>query len=295
MRQVELEENNPVRAVVRIDGDLAGVAITQRVFLHRGVKRIDLENTVDWRQNKFLKIEQLFPYENPQAQIRYGIPFGSAAGSDILPNSGPHAGDEVSRDEWQLWRQIQDWIFAGTPEGGITVAADRQLMILGDGVIRAGLLRGTYSSLGVTRGGKSVLVQVPPAGTYVFRYSLSSGPGDWAAAKSYRLGLGFSAPLIPVTSADRLSSKSLPPSQSFCSLAAENLVVSAVKKAQRDGAIVLRVVEMEGARAQTPVEFLGRTAALRAVNLLEEEGRTGDQDLLRVAPYEISTVRLQIK
>jgi len=180
--RVETEENNPVRfvlrsrataengTVVRIDGDLGGVAITQRMFLHRGVKRIDLENTVEWKQNKFMKIEQLFPYNNPpvesleverEAKIRYGIPFGSAAGSDILPNSGPHAGDEVSRDEWKGWRQIQDWIFAGTAEGGITVAADRQLMILGDGVIRAGMLRGTYSSLGVNRGGKSCLVQVP--------------------------------------------------------------------------------------------------------------------------------------
>jgi len=290
--QVEVEENNPVRTVVRIVGDLGGVAVTQRLFLHRGVKRIDLENTVDWKQNRFMKIEQLFPYDDPEAKIRYGIPFGSAEGSDILPNSGPHAGDEVSRDEWKLWRQIQDWIFAGTAEGGITIAADRQLMILGDGVIRAGMLRGTYSSLGVNRGGKSVLIQVPPAGTYVFRYSLSSGKGDWAAAKSYRVGMEFSSPLIPVTSADGLSSKSLPPNRSFCSLEADNLVVSAVKKAERDGAIVLRIFEMEGSQAQTPVEFLGRTPALSEVNLLEEELNQKPQQALRVNPYSIKTIKL---
>jgi len=290
--RAEVEENNPVRTVVRIDGDLAGVAITQRLFLHRGVKRIDLENTVDWKQNKFMKIEQLFPYDDPEAKIRYGIPFGSAAGSDILPNSGPHAGDEVSRDEWKGWRQIQDWIFAGTAQGGITVAADRQLMILGDGVIRAGMLRGTYSSLGVNRGGKSTLVQVPPAGTYAFRYSLSSGKGDWRAAKSYRMGMGFSSPLIPATSADGLSSKPLPATRSFCSLDADNLVLSAVKKAERDDAVVLRVFEMEGSQAQTPIEFLGRRSGLRTVNLLEEQDRSSDQETLRLNPYEISTVRL---
>jgi len=38
-------------------------------------------------------------------------------------------------------------------------------------------------------------------------------------------------------------------------------VVSAVNKAERDGAIVLRVFEAEGAAAQTPVEFLGRKHA----------------------------------
>jgi hypothetical protein len=295
VRRLDVEENNPVRTVLRIDGDLAGVAITQRVFLHRGLKRIDLENTVDWKQDKFMKIEQLFPYDDPQAQIRYGIPFGSAAGSDILPNSGPRAGDEVPRDEWKTWRQIQDWIFAGTPEGGITVAADRQLMILGDGVIRAGMMRGTYSSLGVNRGGQSFLVQVPPVGTYVFRYSLSSGRGNWAAAKSYRLGMGFSAPLIPVTSVDRLSSKSLPAAQSFCSFGADNLVVSAVKKAEHEEAVVLRIFEAEGSQARTPIEFLGHRCGFRAVNLLEEDDRSGEQETLRVNPCEISTVRLVLK
>ncbi|MCL5280375.1 MAG: glycosyl hydrolase-related protein [Planctomycetes bacterium] len=293
--QVELEENNPVRTVVRLQCDLAGVPITQRLFLYAGLKRIDLENTVDWKANKFLQLEQLFPYTDPQAKVRYGIPFGSAADTDLFPKCGPHAGDEVPYDEWKTWRQIQDWIYAGTAEGGLTIAADRQFMMLGEGVIRAGMLRGAFQSTGITRAGKPSLLTVPPAGTYVFRYSLSSAKGTWAAAKSYRAGMAFNTPLIPVSSVDPLAQKPLPPTHSFCSLAAENLVVSAVKKAERDGAIVLRLFEMEGTRAQTPVEFLGRKTAVRAVNLLEEEDPAGAQEILRVKPYEISTVRLVLK
>jgi alpha-mannosidase len=104
--------------------------------------------------------------------------------------------------------------------------------------------------------------------------------------------MAFSTPLIAVSSVDVLAEKPLPPTHSFCSLSADNLVVSAVKKAEHDGAIVLRVFEMEGARVQTPIEFLGHKSGFRAVNLLEEEGRSGDQEILRVNPYEISTVRL---
>ncbi len=293
--QVELEENNPVRTIVRLHCDLAGVPVTQRLFLYAGLKRIDLENTVDWKANKFLQLEQLFPYPDPQARVRYGIPFGSAADTDLFPKCGPHAGDEVPYDEWKTWRQIQDWIYAGTAEGGLTVAADRQFIMLGEGVIRAGMLRGAFQSTGITRAGKPFLLTVPPAGTYVFRYSLSSGKGTWAAAKSYRAGMAFNTPLIPVSSVDPLAQKPLPPTHSFCSLATDNLVVSAVKKAEHDGAIVLRIIEMEGTRVQTPVEFLGRKAAFRPVNLLEEEARASDQDILRVNPHEISTVRLVLK
>jgi alpha-mannosidase len=105
----------------------------------------------------------------------------------------------------------------------------------------------------------------------------------------------FSNPLLPVNALDDLSAKSLPPTRSFCALAADNLVVTALKKAERDDAIVLRVVEMDGVRAETPVEILGAKRSFRTVNLLEEGTGPGDQQALQVKPYEISTVRLPLK
>jgi alpha-mannosidase len=295
VNRVEIEENNPVRTVLRIDGDIAAIPITQRLSLYRALKRIELENIVDWRQGRFMKIEQLFPYESPEAQIRYGIPFGSVTSSDVMPDTGPHFGDEIPREIWRQWRQIQDWIFVGATEWGITICADRQLITLGEGVIRAGMLRSSYSPVGIARGDKPFLRQFPPAGKYVFRYLLSSGKGGWAAAKSYRAGLAFSNPLIPVSAVDELSEKPLPPTRSFCALAGDNLVITALKKAEGDGGVVLRVVEMEGARAETRLEFLGRRRNFREVNLLEEETRPGDQETLRLKPHEISTIRLNVK
>jgi alpha-mannosidase len=293
--RVEVEENNAVRAVLRIDGELAGIPVTQRLLLPGGLKKIDLENTVDWRQGRFMRIEQLFPYQHPGAQLRYGVPFGSVAGADIMPNAGPHFGDEIPRELWQQWRQVQDWVFVGDSEWGVTICADRHLLTLGEGVIRVGMLRSSYSPVGIVREDKPFLRQFPPAGKYVFRYSLSSGKGDWAAAKSYRAGMAFSNPLLPVNALDDLSAKSLPPTRSFCALAADNLVVTALKKAERDDAIVLRVVEMDGVRAETPVEILGAKRSFRTVNLLEEGTGPGDQQALQVKPYEISTVRLPLK
>lgn len=290
--QVEIEENNPVRAIARLKCDLAGVPITQRVFIYRGLKRVDLENTVDWKGNKFLQLEQLFPYTDPRARIQYGIPFGSAAGTEMFPNCGPRAGDEVPYDEWKTWRQIQDWIYAGTGEDGLTIAADRQFIMLGDGVIRAGMMRGAYQSTGITRAGKPFLLPVPPAGIYVYRYSLFSGKGNWATAKSYRHGMSFSNPLIPVSSVDELADKPLPPTKSFGALGADNLVLTALKKAERDDSLILRFVEMEGIPAEPAVELLGRTSGFREVNLLEEEEGRAGQANPRIKPFEIRTVRL---
>ncbi len=295
VRRVEVEENSPVRTVVRIDGGIADVPVTQRLTLYQGFKRIDLENVVEWSQGRFMKLEQLVPYEHPGAELRYGIPFGSAAATDVMPGTGPQFGDEVPREVWKQWRQIQDWVFAGTDEWGLTLTADRQLITLADGVLRAGMLRSSFSPVSIVRDDKPFLRQFPPAGRYVFRYSLSSGKGNWAAAKSYRAGMAFANPLVAVTAVDELSQKTLPPSRSFVTLAADNLVVTALKKAERGDGLVLRAVEMEGSRAEGALQVLGSTRPFRAVNLLEEPTGPAAEETLRVKPYEISTVRLSTK
>jgi len=295
VRQVEVEEDNPARAVMRIDGNVGGVPIVQRVFLYGGIKRVDLESIVDWKDGSLMKLEQLFPYEQQDAHIRYGIPFGSTDVNDIMPNTGPGKGDEISAEKWRTWRQIQDWIFVGYSDWGLHIAADRQSLTLDDGVIRVGMMRGTYCTQDLTQGKKTVLARVPPPGTYVFRYSLYSGKGPWTAARSQRAGMAFSSPLIAVSNVDDLSTKSLPPTQSFCSLEAQSLIVTALKKAEVNGDIVLRAFETDGREAQATVEFLGRERRVRPVNLLEEQAGAADQAVWRLKPYEIGTVRLSTK
>ncbi len=292
--RVQAEENNPVRTIVRIEGDVAGVPIVERLFLYAALKKIDFETTVEWKPGRLMRLERRFPYEQKDAQVRYGIPFGSSGQADILPNSGPHLRDEVPKEEWQTWRQIQDWMFVGNASEGFTLSADRQLIFLAPGAIHAGMLRGTYSSQQFVRDGERRLFPMPQAGTYNFRYSFTSGKGDWAAARSYRAGAAFANPLIPVTTVNELTARQLPPTHSFCRLEAGNLVVGSIKKAEQDGSIVVRVHEMDGAAARTPVEFLGAKRNFQPVNMLEEAGQ-GDRQILDLQPYEIGTIQIRVK
>jgi alpha-mannosidase len=292
---VELDETGPVQTVMRITGDVGGIPIVQRVTLYQGLKRVDLEDRVDWRPGRSMNIEQVFPLQQPNVEVRNGTPFGSVAAEDMMPNAGPRNGDEVPKDVWRRWRQIQDWVFAGTREWGFTVSADHQFLTVGDSAIRAGMLRGTrFTPVNVVGGGRPFQILSPPAEVYVFHYSFTSGRGDWAAARSWRAGMAFSTPLIPVSSANELSQKSLPPMRSFCSLDADNLVITALKKADGDGAIMLRVFEIRGDTAESRVRFLGQDRKFRAANLLEEVGPMQEEEVLRLGPYEISTVKLAI-
>ena len=152
---VELEENGPVQTVMRITGDIAGVPIVQRLTLYQGLKRVDIEDRVDWKPGRSMNIEQVFPLPQSNMEVRNGTPFGSVAAAEMMPNAGPRNGDEVPRDTWKRWRQIQDWVFAGTGEWGFTVSADHQFLTVDDSALRAGMLRGTrFSPVNVVRGGR---------------------------------------------------------------------------------------------------------------------------------------------
>jgi alpha-mannosidase len=294
VNETAVEENDAVRTVYKLSGSVADIPIVQRLILYQDLKRLDIENSLDWKEPRYVKVEQLFPTQPSNTQMFYGIPFGANSVKNIMPGTGPQAGDEIQRGAWEKYRMIQDWVFAGTPEWGVTVAADHQLVELEDGLIRANMIRGQrYTSVKIVRGDEVASIQYPVKGHYLFRYSFSSGPGDWKAFRSYQFGMGFNNGLVPVSVVDEISSKSLPPTHSFCSLQSDNLVISALKESETDRSIILRVYEIQGAKAETPVTFLGQQRAFRETNLLEQELSPGVQNALRVNPNEIKTIKLQ--
>lgn len=292
--RVDVEENNGVRATLKIVGHLADIPVTQRLSLWQGLKRLDIENTVDWRKVRYLRIEQVVPYQIHDARIQYGVPFGSNAAENLIPNSGPHFWDEISKDSWLNARHIQDWISAGAPDWELTMATDHQFVRLDGGVFRGEMLRGTKAtSVKIVSDNGVDSMHYPPPGTYTFKYSITSGSGDWRTRKSYRTGLNFNNPLLPVSVVDDVTHKTLPPSQSFLEASSENIVLSAVKKAGRGSDIIVRWYENEGVAANPNVLFLGKPVNAEPVNLLEEPAAKGVATGLR--PFEIKTLRLPVR
>ncbi|MBV9180055.1 MAG: hypothetical protein JO356_01975 [Acidobacteria bacterium] len=288
-----LEENSPIQTIFKLLGNVGGIPVVQRLILYKSLKRLDIENSVNWNEARLLNIEMLIPVAQ-NAEIHYGVPFGVASMQDLVAGSGPRAEDEIQRDSWQKYRTIQSWITASTAEGQLTVAADHPLVKIEEGLIRANMVRGQrYTSVRIVRHGTEVSsIQFPPPGQYVFRYSLSSGSGDWKMAHPYQIGKNFVSPLIAVSVVDEISAKSLPAIYSFASVEEGNLVISALKKSEDDGSLILRLYETAGTSIETSVKFMGNTGVFRETNLLEENAASSDQTIVRFKPFEIKTLRL---
>lgn len=292
---VRLVRNGAEETVFEIEGNVGGEPITQKLTLYRDIPRIDLEDTIHWTPGRAMEIQQVFPVDMPGAEVRNGVPFGSVSEAEMMPNAGPRAHDEVPTEVWKGWRDIQNWICSSTAEWHLNISADHQLFTVDKDAIRGDMIRGTtFNQLRTYQDGKPVPVKQPTPGDYVFRYSISSGKGNWAAAKTWRQGMGFNNPLMAVVSEDELSPKTLPPEQSFLSVSGDTLVVSALKKADKGDGIIVRLFEEAGEHPDTGINFLGQERSFTKVNLLEEGSAHAVEKTLHVEPYKIDTVELPI-
>jgi alpha-mannosidase len=299
VNEIAVKENNNVRTVIQIKGAVADIPVTQILTLYNDLKQLDIENIVEWKNQipRFVRVRQVFPNAWKDSKIHYGIPFGANSADNIMPGAETKRNDEITNESWKNSRLIHDWIHAGTENEGLTIATDHQQIRFADEVINAEMIRGTrYVSVKVKPGAGDLTSRFyPPAGNYVFHYSLSSGAGNWKKGKSYRSGMNLTNPLIPISVADEISSKSLPPTKSFCSVQQDNVVISAFKKADLSSSVVLRMYEIEGSPIKTYMKFMDKQISFNEVNLLEEDiDRTIRQEL-QGGPNEIKSIKLNLK
>ena len=132
-------------------------------------------------------------------------------------------------------------------------------------------------------------------GHHHFHYALYPHAGTWKDALTVRHGYEYNYPLTAVVTTAHAGS--LPAEHSFASVEPENVVLTAVKKAEDANGLIFRVYEWAG--KETTAEFHvppGATGAT-VTNLMETpEGEplavAGDVVKVPIHPYEILTIRV---
>jgi len=129
--------------------------------------------------------------------------------------------------------------------------------------------------------------------SHTFEYALQPHDGDWRQAEMYKQAQEFHHLPISVR-AD--SSGELPQEFSFIKISPNNLILSALKKAEDSDDVVLRFFETRGEATEAEVTLFRAIKRLSFLDLLEKE----EYDLpfernsfkLKVNPFEIVTLKL---
>ncbi len=141
------------------------------------------------------------------------------------------------------------------------------------------------------------LVPTPEAmelGEHHYSYSIYPYTGNWKQAEIHRCGSEFSQTLLA------LQVDTAPYNKEYrdFSLEPDNVIVSALKIAEKDDAIILRFFETKGESCHALLSLPPQIKAARWVNLLEEEGSElsieNGKIAMDVNPFEIVTLKLSL-
>ena len=236
---------------------------------------VSVDNDIDWHETHIL-LKAAFPVSATSPFATYEIPYGTIDRATTRDNSWEKAQFEVP---------AQQWADLGNGKHGLSVINESKFGYDAVGnLLRLTLLRSpTWPDPDADRG------------HHHFHYALYPHAGTWKDAITIRHGFEYNYPLTAVVTTAHPGS--LPAEHSFASVAPENIVLTAVKKAEDAKGLIFRAYEWAG--KDSTVEFHvppGGTSAT-VTNMMETpEGNpleiAGDVVKAPIHPYEILTIRV---
>ena len=272
---VKLVESGPMRATVRVTRTSGQSHYVQDVILYAGADTVAIDNDIDWHETHVL-LKAAFPLRATAPMATYEIPYGSIQRTTTRNNTWEQAQFEVP---------AMRWADLGDGKHGFSLLNENKYGYDDkDNVLRLSLLRSpTWPDPDADRG------------HHHFRYAVYPHAGAWQQAQTERRGYELNYALSAAQVAAHPGA--LPAEHSYLSVEPENVVLTAVKKAEDEDALIFRVFEWAGKSSDVRFTLPPGSNGATEVNLMEKPlgeplAVHDNQVSLPIKPYEIRTIRV---
>ncbi|HEY1900971.1 MAG TPA: glycoside hydrolase family 38 C-terminal domain-containing protein [Terracidiphilus sp.] len=265
---------------VRVTRTWQSSKFVQTISLTPESDQVDIDNEIDWHETHVL-LKAAFPLAASGPFATFEVPYGTIERPTTRNNSWEKAQFEVPAMRWGD---------LGDGKHGLSVINNSKYGYDAVGnVLRLTLLR-------------SPVDPDPDAdrGHHHFHYALYPHAGTWKDAMTVRHGYEYNYPLTAVVTSSHPGS--LPAEHSFASVEPENVVLTAVKKAEDANGLIFRVYEWAGKDATAEFHVPAGATGATVTNMMETaEGSPlpvshptaeGDEVKVPIHPYEILTIRV---
>jgi len=275
--RVEITEQGPVRATIRVVRRFRDSEFTQDISLMAGVPRVDVAMTLDWYEREaFLKAG--FPLNITSNKVSAEIPYGV-----------------IERDQTGEEAVMGKWVDISSTDYGVAILNNgRNGYDAKDNAIHLSVIRGPWGP-------------DPRAdeGEHTFSYSIYPHRGGWREGQVQFQALAFNSPLLAMQEPQHPSPQEqwahkkggLPGVYSFMQTHSDHVVLYALKQMEGfyDTDAIARFVECEGHEGDVTLELPRRVRATETT-LLEDVtvGPVGEGTTIHfhMKPWEIKTLRL---
>ena len=272
---VELIDRKGTPRAVRVTRHWQNSKFVQTIRIDENSHQVDIDNDIDWHETHVL-LKAAFPLAASGPFATFEVPYGAIERPTTRNNSWEKAQFEVP---------AMRWADLGDGKHGLSVINNSKYGYDAVGnVLRLTLLR-------------SPVDPDPEAdrGHHHFHYALYPHAGTWKDALTVRHGYEYNYPLTAVVTTAH--GGALPAEHSFASVGPENVVLTAVKKAEDAQGLIFRVYEWAGKEATAEFHVPPGATGATVTNMMEtpEGGAlavTGDVVKAPIHPYEILTIRV---
>ena len=273
--EVAVTERGPVRVTVEVRHRFHDSTIVQRYRLYAGLRRIDVDNWIDWQERGGKDVDA------PMLRAMFKPKLGASRATFEVAYAGLErtaTGDEVPA---LRWADVSD--------------EDYGLSLLNDGKYGHSA-QGTTLGLTLLRSSYEP-DNVPDVGEHQFRYALYPHTGDWQAAATDRRGAEFNQPLMACVTDGH--DGTVPSGRTSLTCEPANVMITALKMAEGDPkALIVRLAEMHGLPAEAVVSWCWNVARCETVNPVEEQGVevpcAGRGVRVSLRPHEVQTLKLYL-
>ncbi len=272
---VELLQAGPVRATIRVRRTWQNSTFDQQITINGDDAQVCIVNDFDWHETHVL-LKAAFPLTATSTKATYEIPFGSIERPTTRNNSWDKAQFEVP---------ALRWADLGDTNHGLSLINESKYGYDAAGnVLRLTLLRSPTSP-------------DPDAdrGHHHFGFALFPHAGSWKSALTVRHGYEYNnKPAVIIMSPHK---GNLPAEHSFITVKPQNVVLTALKKAEDADGLILHLYEWAGQTSKVELTIPQGATAVSITNLLEipeasEAKLDGHIISFAIRPYEILALRV---
>ena len=272
---IDVIENGPVRATVRVIRKSAKSTVTQDISVWRTIERIDFATRIDWREKHRL-LKAAFPVNVTSRRATFEIAYGAIERPTHRSTQWDAARFEVPAHRWI------DLSEAGY---GVSLLNDCKYGFdVFNNCMRISLLRAPTSPDPECDEGRHEVV-----------YSLYPHADSWQEAGTVRRAYELNVPLHAAVA--EAHDGPLPPSYSFAATDSPNVIIDCVKKAEDSDDLIVRLYEAHGARRPVRLFFNPSPSQVSECDLMEENDRMvgldGNAVSFNVRPWEIRTFKVR--
>ena len=275
---VELIEKGPLRGVIRVTRTWQNSKFVQEITLDAGADLVDVVNDIDWHETHVL-LKAAFPLAATSDKATYEIPYGSIQRPTTRRNTWEQAQFEVP---------VLRWADLGDGKHGFSLLNDSKYGYDGkDNVLRLSILRSpTWPDPEADRG------------HHHFHYALYPHGGDWKQALTVRHGYEYNYKLQAMQVEAHTGSQ--PSEFAYVTVKPENVVLTALKKAEDTNSLIFRVYEWAGKSGEVEIHLPKGATGATLTNLMEKPEGSGlrlekETVTAPIHPYEILTVQVNYR